>query len=165
MIFQSFITISITKHLNLVFVCACLRTLPHIFCILAHVRSCASRLYLSASVVCKHDLFANICVCSHLVANLAHGYPCAYISARHVSMLRYLSSTVSALVPAICARQHMPSLICTCLRPFTLLFTCVHNCPHMFVLVRVGRHFFLAILVLVDQGCIDTNISPRVGAG
>ncbi|KAG1731273.1 hypothetical protein EDB19DRAFT_1738237, partial [Suillus lakei] len=53
----------ITKHLNLVFVCACLRTLPHIFCILAHVRSCASRLYLSASVVCKHDLFANICVC------------------------------------------------------------------------------------------------------
>src|SRR5258708_22991835 len=70
MIFQSFITISITKHLNLVFVCTCLRTLPHIFCILAHVRSCASRLYLSASVVCKHDLFANICICSHLVANL-----------------------------------------------------------------------------------------------
>jgi len=97
-----------------------------------------------------------VCACCRMCNfHSAHGYPCAYISARHVSMLRYLSSTVSALVPAICARQHMPSLICTCLRPFTLLFTCVHNCPHMFVLVRVGRHFFLAILVLFVVGaCI-----------
>ena len=97
-----------------------------------------------------------VCACCRMCNfHSAHGYPCTYISARHVSMLRYLSSTVSALVPAICARQHMPSLICTCLRPFTLLFTCVHNCPHMFVLVRVGRHFFLAILVLFVVGtCI-----------
>ena len=87
MIFQSFITISITKHLNLVFVCACLRTLPHIFCILAHVRSCASRLYLSASVVCKHDLFANICVCSHLVANLGELSKYCFSYVTHLSVL------------------------------------------------------------------------------
>ncbi|KAG1751021.1 hypothetical protein EDB19DRAFT_1674503, partial [Suillus lakei] len=62
----------ITKHLNLVFVCACLHTLPHIFCILAHVRSCASRLYLSASVVCKHDLFANICLSKYCFSYVTH---------------------------------------------------------------------------------------------
>src|SRR5258708_22765961 len=87
MIFQSFITISITKHLNLVFVCTCLRTLPHIFCILAHVRSCASRLYLSASVVCKNDLFANICVFSHLVANLGELSKYCFSYVTHLSVL------------------------------------------------------------------------------
>ena len=110
MIFQSstFIT-SITKHFYLVFVCARLRTLPHIFA----ERSCAplSRLHLSASVVCKHHSFANICACSHLVANLGESskYLCIYNTDKYCfSYVIHLSALVLVrAVACVIFTQHM----------------------------------------------------------